>query len=95
MATKKHFFGHRTFSIIKNGSKTRFWKDKWLGNTTLREHYPSLYAILHHNGDTIAHVLGSSPANVMFKRNLFGPKLISWQALLQRLANVQLTNGKR
>jgi hypothetical protein len=27
-------------------------------------------------------------------RNLFCPRLVSWEALLQRLANVQLTNGK-
>jgi hypothetical protein len=36
MATKKHFFGHGNFSI-KDGSEVRFWEDKWLGTTTLRE----------------------------------------------------------
>jgi hypothetical protein len=34
MATKKHFFNLVTFSI-KAGSKIRFWKDKWLGTSTL------------------------------------------------------------
>jgi hypothetical protein len=29
-----------------------------------------------------------------FRRNLFGPRLVYWEALLQCLANVQLTNGK-
>jgi hypothetical protein len=27
-------------------------------------------------------------------RNLYGPRLVSWEALLQRLALIQLTEGK-
>jgi hypothetical protein len=93
MATKKEFFGYGTF-LIKDGSKVRFWEDKWLGATSLREQYPILYAIVRHKGDTIAHVLEYNPPNVTFRRNLLGPRLVSWEALLQRLADVQLTNGK-
>jgi hypothetical protein len=48
------FFGHGKFSI-KDGSEVRFWEDKWLGTTSLREQYPALYAIVRHKGDTIAH----------------------------------------
>jgi hypothetical protein len=90
MAMKTQFFGHWT-SSIKDGSEIRFLRDKWLG---LREQYSALYAIVRHKGDTIAHVLGSNPPNMTFKRNLFGHRLVSCEALLQRLANVQLTNGK-
>jgi hypothetical protein len=53
-----------------------------------------LYAIIRHKGDTIAHVLESIPPNVTFRRNLYGPRLVSWEALLQRLANVHLTDGR-
>jgi hypothetical protein len=59
-----------------------------LGPTTLREQYPVLYAIMRHKGDTIAHILLSNPPNVMFRRNLYGPRLVSWETFLQRLANV-------
>jgi hypothetical protein len=93
MATKKHFFSHGKFSI-KDGFEVRFWEDKWLGTTTLREQYSVLYAIMRHKGDKIAHVLESNPPNVMFMRNLYGPRLVSWEDLLQPLANVQLTDGK-
>jgi hypothetical protein len=93
MATKKHFFGHGKFSI-KDGSEVRFWEDKWLSATTLREQYPALYAIVRHKGDTISHVLEFNPPNVTFRRNLYGPRLVSWEVLLQRLAHVQLTEGK-
>jgi hypothetical protein len=93
MATKKYFFGHGRFSI-KDGSEVRFWEDKWLGSTSLREQYPALYGIVRHKGLTIAHVLETSPPNVTFRRNLYGPRLVSWEALLQRLANVHLTDGR-
>jgi hypothetical protein len=55
---KKFFFRHGSFSI-RDGSEVRFWEDKWLGNASLREHYPALYAIVRHKGYTLAHVLGS------------------------------------
>jgi hypothetical protein len=93
MATKKHFFGHGKFSI-KDGFEVRFWEDKWLGTTTLREQYLALYDIVRHKGDTIAQVLESTPPNLSFRRSLYGPRLVSWESLLQRLATVQLSDGK-
>jgi hypothetical protein len=86
-------FGHGSFSI-RDGSEIQFWEDKWLGNASLREQYPALYAIVRHKSDTLAHVLGSNPPNVTFRRTLFGPRQVSWDALLLRLANIQLTTGK-
>jgi hypothetical protein len=93
MAMKKQFFGHGKF-LIKDGSEVRFWEDKWLGTTTLRELYPALYDIVRHKGDTIAQVLESTPPNVSIRRSLYGPRLVSWESLLQCLATVQLTDGK-
>ena len=56
MATKKSFFRYGTFDI-KDGTEIRFWEDKWLGNTTLREQYPTLYNIVRHKSDTLASVM--------------------------------------
>ena len=92
MATKKHFFRFGSFNI-KDGTEIRFWEDKWLGNTTLREQYPSLYNIVRHKSDTIAAVMQSSPPNMTFRRSLLGPLLVMWNALLGRLAQVQLSQG--
>jgi hypothetical protein len=92
MATKKYFFCYGSFSI-KDGSEIRFWEDKWLGNATLREQYPALYNIVRHKGDTIATVMESFPPNVTFRRDLIGPRLQSWNILLQRLSTVQLPHG--
>ena len=41
----------------------------------------------------IAKVLETSPPNMTFRRDLVGSRLASWNALLQRLALVQLTQG--
>jgi hypothetical protein len=70
-----------------------FWEDKWLSNATLREQYPALYSIVRHKGDTIAKVLETSPPAVAFRRNLSGQRLVAWNVLLQRLANIQLQDG--
>jgi hypothetical protein len=92
MASKKYFFPYISFSI-KDGSQIRFWEDKWLVNTTLREQYPALYSIVHHKSDTIATVMQDSPANMASRRDLLGPRLESWNTLLHRLEGVQLTQG--
>jgi hypothetical protein len=92
MATKKHFFGLGTFAI-KDGLEIRFWEDKWLGATSLRKQYPILYSIVRHKDDTIAKVLETSPPNVSFRRDLSGQRLVSWNALLLRLGNIQLQPG--
>ena len=90
MATKKFFFPLGTFSI-KDGSEIRFWEDKWMGNTTLREQFPALYNIARYKSATLATVLATSPPNVSFRRSLFGPRQACWLVLLQRLASVHLT----
>ena len=89
MATKKFFFPYGSFSI-KDGSEIRFWEDTWLGTTTLREQYPALYNIVlgRHKSDTIAQVMESSTPNVTFRTDLVGPRLASWNELLQRLVLV-------
>ena len=51
------------------------------------------YTIARKKSDTLAEVLGSSPQNVSFRRDLIGARLASWQALQQRLAGIQLTPG--
>jgi hypothetical protein len=89
MATKKFFFSLGTFSI-KDEFEIRFWKDRWLGATSLHEQYPALYNIVRYKGDTIAKVLETSPPNVSFRRDLLGQRLVSWNALLLRLANIHL-----
>jgi hypothetical protein len=92
MATKKTLFFFGSFSI-KDGSHIRFWEDKWLENTTLRQQYPALYNVGRHKGDTIATVMASSPPSLSFRKDLIVPRLAAWNALLQRFPTVQLSYG--
>jgi hypothetical protein len=89
---KEVFFRLGYFSI-KDGSVIRFWEDKWLDNTTLREQYLALYSIVRHKGDTIAKVMEESPPSVMFRRDLSGQWLVLWNALVQRLVDIHLQYG--
>jgi hypothetical protein len=93
MATKKHFFPYGSFSIM-DGSEIRFWEDKWLGTTTLREKYPALYRIVRHKDVTLQDVMETSPPSMTFRRDVVGPRLASWNELLHKLASVQLVQGK-
>jgi hypothetical protein len=92
MATKKHFFPFGYFSI-KNGAEIRFWEDRWLGTTTLREQYPALYIIVQHKGDTLQKVMESSPPSMTFRCDLVGPRLDAWNDLLEWLGSIQLVQG--
>jgi hypothetical protein len=48
---------------------------------------------VHHKSKTTAKVLESSPPNISFRRDLFGSRLVSWNALIQRLDFVELVLG--
>jgi hypothetical protein len=48
-----------------------------------------LYSIVRYKSDTIAKVMVTSPPDVTFRRDLLGPRLTDWNALLP----VQLSSG--
>ena len=89
MKVKHNFLRFGTF-LIKNGSQVRFWEDRWLGQSTLREQYPCLYNIARYKQAIVAVVFGTSLPNISWRRDLIGNKLAAWNNLLPRLANVVL-----
>jgi hypothetical protein len=91
MKVKQDFLCFGTFTI-KNGSQIRFWEDIWLGTTPLRDQYPCLYYIARHKQVTVADVFSTSPLNLSWRRDLIGPKLVAWNDLLPRLANVIISD---
>jgi hypothetical protein len=76
---------------MKDGSQIRFWEDSWLGNSSLSKQYHVLYSIVRRKSDTIVIVMATSPPDVTFRRDLIGPRLQSWNVLLQRLDSIQLS----
>ena len=90
MRIKATFF-NRTRCIVGNGNDTRFWEDKWLGDTPLATQYPSLYRIVQRREALVATVMQSIPLNIQFRRVLVGDRWEAWLHLVRRLMEVQLT----
>jgi hypothetical protein len=90
MKVKNDFLKFGTFTI-KDGSHIRFWEDKWLGNMPLCDQYPQHYNIAWKKQDTVAEILSTEIPNISWKRDLIGPKLVMWNNLVARLANINLT----
>jgi hypothetical protein len=72
----------------------RFLEDKWLGSFTLKEQYPSLYNIARKKQVSVAQVFSSRPLNLMFRRALICDKLAKWNALVAKVAFVQLDDQR-
>ena len=89
MKAKDRFLDLFIFNI-HNGSQTRFWEDKWLGNFTLKEQYPSSYNITRKKHISVANAFALTPLNISFKRSLVGEKLLKWNELVAKIAFVQL-----
>jgi hypothetical protein len=78
---------------LNNGEQIRFWKDKWLGNYSFQQQYPSLPNILRKKSDTVAQVLSTIPLNISFGRFLTGNNLVLWNGLILRVMNIQLNDN--
>jgi hypothetical protein len=90
MNVKDDFFSRGSF-VVGNGLGTRFWEDKWLGDKTLAEEYPTLYNIVYHKNVTVNSVMNSTPTNIGFRRTLNPLNWDRWGQLVSRLIAVQLT----
>jgi hypothetical protein len=56
MKVKNSFLNLGHFQL-GNGQNVRFWEDRWLGNSTLKELYPTLFAITMKKHIFVASVL--------------------------------------
>ena len=93
MKAKPDFLRFGSFNI-KDGSQVRFWEDKWLGNACLREQYHCLYNVVRHKHATISEIFQTSPISFSWRRDLTGSKLVAWNHLFPRIANIVLSHEK-
>ena len=91
MDAKNDFLNCGTFKL-QNGKQIRFWEDKWLGSTSLKNQYPALYNLVIRKHDTVSKVMSSTPLNVSFRRALRGNNLVNWHELVTKVAGVQLVD---
>jgi hypothetical protein len=71
MRVKDDFFQRGSF-VVRDGMKTRFWEDTWLGDAPLASQYPNLYIIAGNKNVLVADVLSHAPLNIRFNRMLIG-----------------------
>ena len=93
MSVKQEFLNWMMFKV-QNGKQTRFWEDKWLGNSALKDQYPNLFNLVHRKHVTVYTVLNGDSLNVSFRRHLTGNNLMDWMDLGHRVANIQLEDNK-
>ena len=91
MDAKNDFLNCGTFKL-QNGEQIRFWEDKWLGSTSLKNYYPALYNLVIRKHDTVSKVMSSTPLNVSFRRALRGNNLVNWHELVTKVVGVQLVD---
>lgn len=68
-----------------NGIHIKFWKDKWLGNTTLQSDFPTLFSIASEPDSTISQNRENNAWTPLFRRNFQDWELNSLLQLLSKL----------
>jgi uncharacterized protein YdiU (UPF0061 family) len=66
MRVKESFMSLGHFKL-NNGMNIRLWEDRWLGNFTLQQQYPSLNAITRRRNVLIVSVVSTIPLNISFQ----------------------------
>ena len=80
-------------SQVGNGRSTRFWLDFWVGTCPLWEVFPELYALAVVPDQRVAEAL-DHPLAIAFCRNLNEQEAAKWEALLQLIAPIALTEER-
>jgi hypothetical protein len=89
MKAKEAFLMHGSFHL-NNGKQIRFLEDKWLGNYSFKDQYPSLYNIARRKNAIVDSVLSTVHLNVSFRRFLNHNNIVLWNALVRRIMHVKL-----
>jgi hypothetical protein len=91
MRVKESFLNLGQFQLC-SGHNIRFWEDRWLGNFTIKELYPTLFTITRKKHISITSIFSTVPLNVSFCRGLVGYNLNCWHNLVARVADTRLTD---
>jgi hypothetical protein len=76
---------------VHDSKYIRFWEDIWLGKSTLKQQYRSLYNIARKKNATVVDIFSATLLILSFRRSLVAENLHSWHNLVLRIANIHLT----
>jgi hypothetical protein len=89
----KHYFTLGAKFSMRNGFRTRFWLDWWVGATPLKDSFPNLFAVCEDPSVLVAQAFLSDELVVRLRRSLDLQGMAQWRELSSLLANVRLDGG--
>ena len=90
----KHLFKLGAKLVVKNGLRTFFWKDWWLGDSPLSSRFPLLFASCANPNILVAEALDSDSPGILFRRTLDHEGMVQWHGLVSALDEVALLEGR-
>ncbi|MCH99327.1 ribonuclease H protein, partial [Trifolium medium] len=89
-----NWFSQGVIKKLGNGEQTSFWKDKWVGDTTLKDRFPRLFSISTQKDVSVASLWnrdGSERWNLEWRRRLFVWESTLWEELVLIINSVTLS----
>nr|XP_051208064.1 uncharacterized protein LOC127323999 [Lolium perenne] len=86
----KHLFKVGAKHEVRNGIRTNFWKDWWIGRGPIMDSFPMLFAICDNQDISVAEALQHHSLQVRFRRSLDQEGARYWGELQGMLAHVSL-----
>nr|XP_033510409.1 uncharacterized protein LOC104090014 isoform X2 [Nicotiana tomentosiformis] len=80
------FFQNATFKV-GNGTSIKFWKDRWFGNTPLKDMFPGMYHIALNKDSDVAQNRDNGTWCPLFRRNLQDWEVNSLLTMLSSLGH--------
>jgi hypothetical protein len=89
----KHYFALGTKLTVRNGARTRFWLDWWIGGAPLKDCSPSLFVVCDDPEVLVAQSFVNNELAVRLRRSLDPVGMEQWRALGWLVADVNLGGG--
>lgn len=75
-----------------SGIQTRFWKDVWLEECSLKIKFPNLFKICHEQDITVEEA-NRQQWDLNYRRNFGDNEMDEWREMMETLVLVELTEG--
>jgi hypothetical protein len=90
----KHLFKVGAKHQVRDGARTSFWLDWWIGTSPLKDSFPSLFAICGHEAIPVATALQGEGLAIRFRRSFDQESTRQWRELCSLVDEVELVQGK-
>ncbi|WMV42191.1 hypothetical protein MTR67_035576 [Solanum verrucosum] len=85
------FLSNQLTVKVRNGRKTSFWIDKWMGTVSLKDLFPDIFVLAQYQEKTVAEMWSPQGWNMIFRRNLNDweiPRMIELFKLLESFQGI-------